>query len=133
MTSSKGAEADKSTVDPTDDEPESSDTGFYSPITLGHLDYWPDHRQVCINLSAQPVFDFDRVLQLTLQQPAWLQLAREHYQAYQAQGCDLHHHPGQSVCLSLSICCSKACWAFWYSVSLARSPATTWAGALLTN
>lgn len=53
----------------------------------------PDHGEICINLSPQLApEDFDRIIELVVQDTDMLQTAREHYAKYSQLGHAMQYH-----------------------------------------
>ena len=69
-----------------------TDADMQSPVTLGFEGYFPEHRDICINLCAEPMTEFSRIIEIVIQEPRVLSQTRKHYRTYQEQQFDLHLH-----------------------------------------
>lgn len=64
-----------------------------SPIEIGYGDSRPDHRDVYVNmaLEAEPLsLEFDRIIEVVIQQTDILAATRSNYRDYQQRGYDIH-------------------------------------------
>jgi len=66
-------------------------------VVLGHTSTpastQPDHREICINLSQELAPEnFDRIIELVVQETDLLQTAREHYGKYNQLGRTMQYH-----------------------------------------
>lgn len=68
------------------------DSHMQSPITLGHGQQRPAKADICINLSAEPVKDYERIIEIVVQEPSILQQTRAHYRHYQQAGHEMNLH-----------------------------------------
>ena len=65
------------------------------PIHIGYDSLEPPNEDILINFHHTiPNFyqRFKRVIEFTLQDPVYRDLARQHYRFYREQGCELHSH-----------------------------------------
>ena len=63
-----------------------------SPITLGYGNLRPDEPSLCINFASETVAEYERIIEIVVQEESILQQTREHYRHYQQQGLDMHLH-----------------------------------------
>ncbi|MDP6165754.1 MAG: DNA polymerase III subunit chi [Gammaproteobacteria bacterium] len=63
-----------------------------SPITLGYHELRPERADICINFATDPVTNFERIIEIVVQETSILQKTRDHYRHYQQQGMDMHLH-----------------------------------------
>jgi len=77
---------------PHEIEPQTPDVW---PVTIGYRGEPATQAQVLVNLAAEvpPFFErFERVVELTNQDPAVRQHSRSRYRHYRERGCTLEHH-----------------------------------------
>ncbi|MCP4789430.1 MAG: DNA polymerase III subunit chi, partial [Gammaproteobacteria bacterium] len=52
----------------------------------------PERADICINFATDPVTNFERIIEIVVQETSILQKTRDHYRHYQQQGMDMHLH-----------------------------------------
>ncbi|MDI3323720.1 DNA polymerase III subunit chi [Pontibacterium granulatum] len=60
-----------------------------APITLGWADQRPDHQQVFVNMALdlpEDALNYERILEIVVQEPSILQATRNNYRLYQDKG-----------------------------------------------
>ncbi|MDH2431981.1 DNA polymerase III subunit chi [Pokkaliibacter sp. MBI-7] len=60
-----------------------------SPITLGHPQSWPEKRDILVNFDLhlpEAMHSFERVLEIVVQDPVWLDAQRDHYRQFKKMG-----------------------------------------------
>lgn len=68
-----------------------------APAILGHASTpeadRPKHRDICINLAQELApQEFERIIEVVVQEAEMLATTRQHYRAYQQQGCSMQYH-----------------------------------------
>lgn len=63
-----------------------------SPITLGHGQQRSAKAGICVNLSAEPVQGYERIIEIVVQEPTILEQTRAHYRHYQQAGHEMNLH-----------------------------------------
>ncbi len=71
---------------------EQAEQTMHSPITLGYGQQRPAQTDICINLSAEPVKDYQRIIEIVVQEPSILEQTRAHYRHYQQAGHEMNLH-----------------------------------------
>ncbi|WP_421862098.1 DNA polymerase III subunit chi [Motiliproteus sp.] len=67
--------------------------GLNSPIEIGYGDSKPDHREVFVNLALEIdelALEFNRTIEIVVQQTEILEATRANYRRYQGQGYEIH-------------------------------------------
>ena len=69
-----------------------SQANMASPITLGHGQQRSTEASICVNLSAEPVQGYERIIEIVVQEPTILEQTRAHYRHYQQAGHEMNLH-----------------------------------------
>ena len=69
-----------------------NENNMSSPITLGHGQQRPQQAVICVNLSAEPVQGYERIIEIVVQEPTILEQTRAHYRHYQQAGHEMNLH-----------------------------------------